>query len=223
MKDKILGWEKQLYAKGKVADKYDILEKMRIAIDNLYQNDRSTYEAVKSALKQNTWNALEELWARWNPVPQNNVAWIGPGELICQLKPTHPAFAECTQAGLTQCAYDDHGAPDFSKVTFPGSVVDVSDLYDTLDCDNIKKRGGGAGSFQEIAQERIARKLKPVIENWAKENHCVADYWKWRDSLDLVPHEDTDCRTMRLVYRPVHTVFKHRGGVANAICIKTYF
>ncbi|MDE6380850.1 MAG: hypothetical protein K2L11_10280 [Muribaculaceae bacterium] len=28
---------------------------------------------------------------------------------------------------------------------------------------------------------------------------------------------------MRLVYRPAHLAFKHRGGVANAINIKTHF
>ncbi len=39
----------------------------------------------------------------------------------------------------------------------------------------------------------------------------------------LVKGSDTDCRTMRLVYRPAHTAFKHRGGVANAINIKSHF
>ncbi|MDE6478799.1 MAG: hypothetical protein K2L45_00905 [Muribaculaceae bacterium] len=28
---------------------------------------------------------------------------------------------------------------------------------------------------------------------------------------------------MRLVYRPAHTAFKHRGGVANALNIKSHF
>jgi hypothetical protein len=28
---------------------------------------------------------------------------------------------------------------------------------------------------------------------------------------------------MRLVYRPAHQAFKHRGGVANAINIKRHF
>ena len=223
MKERIFELEKRLYSKGRVADKYDMLEDMRILIDALYRNDRPAYEAVRKALRPNTWEALEELWTLWNPAPKSNVAWVGPGDLMCRLKSSHPSFAECARVGFTECQYDVHGGPDFGRVTFPGSVVDVSDLYDSLDCDNIQKRGGGSLSFQEIAQERMANKLKPVVDRWAKENNCEADYWKWRDSLDLVPHEDTDCRTMRLVYRPVHTAFKHRGGVANAITVKTRF
>ncbi len=223
MKDKILNWEKQLYSKGKVSDKYALLEQMRIELDHLYVNDRTVYDAVREALKQNTWDALEELWTLWNPVPKTHVEWIGPGERTCRLKPSHPRYSECIEKDFTQCTYDEHGSPDFSKVTFPNSVVDVSDLYDSLSVDNIQKRGGGANSLQEIAQNRMAIKLQPIIERWAEENNCKADYWIWRDSLDLVPHEDTDCRTMRLVYRPVHTVFKHRGGVANAITVKTHF
>ena len=59
--------------------------------------------------------------------------------------------------------------------------------------------------------------------NNGKIDEREADFWQWRDTLDLVPHEDTDRRTMRLVYRPAHTAFKHRGGVANAVNIKTQF
>ena len=224
IKKRIFKLEKRLYSKGSVADKYDMLEEMRLLIDRLYQNDRPTYEEVRTHLKHNTWMALEELWTLWNPVPKSNVEWIGPGELMCRMKSSHPSFAECAKVGFTECQYDVHGGPNFSKVTFPGSVVNISKLYDSLDCDNIQKRGGKSGSFQEIAQEeRMANKLKSVIKRWAKENNCEPDYWKWRDSLNLVPHEDTDCRTMRLVYRPAHTAFKHRGGVANAITVKTHF
>ncbi len=103
-----------------------------------------------------------------------------------------------------------HGRPNFDAVTFPGSVVDIADLYDEFSCENIQKRGGGAYSLQEIAQEWMAQNLEDAIKEWAKANNCEEDFWKWRDSLDHVPHEDTDCRTMRLVYRPVHLAFKHR-------------
>ena len=108
-------------------------------------------------------------------------------------------------------------------MTFPGSIVDISDLYDNLSADNIQKRVGSRYSLQEIAQNRMIPALKPAIEAWAKANGREPDFWLWRDSHDLVPHEDTDCRTMRLVYRPAHTAFKHRGGIANALNIKSHF
>lgn len=223
MKQQILGWERQLYSKGRVADKYDILERMRLEFDRLYKDDRCLYEECRNALKTNTWNALEELWELWNPAPKTNVDWVGPNQFTCVLKPIHPGYAECAKACFTQCRYDEHGSPDFSKISYPGSIVDISDLYDSLSADNIHKRGGGSNSLQEIAQMRMAENLNPAIEKWARDNDREADFWKWRDAHDLVPHEDTNCRTMRLVYRPVHNVFKHRGGVANAITVKTYF
>lgn len=49
------------------------------------------------------------------------------------------------------------------------------------------------------------------------------DGYRWRDSNDLVPHEDTDCKKIRLVYRPAHEAFKHRGGIANAKNIIMHF
>lgn len=221
--NQFLRMEKQLYSDGRVADKYDILEKMRHKLDELYKSNRPVYDACKRDLKPNTWEALEELWTLWNPVPQSHVEWIGPGELTCRLKSSHPSYQVCSEFGFTQCTYDDKGSPDFGKVTYPASMVDISDLYDSLSVDNIQKRGGSANSFQEIAQMRMAERLKPAIEKWAKENGRRADFWEWRNAYDLVPHEDGNCRTMRLVFRPLHIVFKHRGGVANAITIKTHF
>ena len=223
MKQQILDWERQLYSKGRVADKYDILERMRLEFDRIYKDDRSMYEDCRNALKTNTWNALEELWTLWNPTPTSHVDWVGPNQFTCVLKPTHSAYANCAESGFPQCSYDEHGSPDFSSITYPGSIVDISDLYDSLSVDNIHKRGGGSNSLQEIAQMRMAENLKPAIEKWAHDNDQEADFWAWRNAHDLVPHEDTNCRTMRLVYRPIHNVFKHRGGVANAITIKTYF
>ncbi len=222
-KDKFLIMEKRLYSAGDVADKYDILEQMRLDLDGLYIANRQEFEECKNSLKPNTWDALEELWTLEDPMPTNNVEWVGRENLTCRLNPDHPSFEECSRFGCTQCTYDEHGDPDFSEATYPGSVVDVSDLYDTLSVDNIQKRGGGPNSFQEIAQMRMAERLQPVIDQWSKVNNREADFWAWRDANDLVPHEDANCRTMRLVYRPVHMAFRHRGGVANACTVKTHF
>ena len=223
MFNRILDWEKKLYVPGKVADKYDTLEKIRLELDRLYKEDKSKYDELEKTLKPNTWDALEDNWTLWNPVPKNNAEWIGPGNMTCNLKPSHPNYPECAGYGLTQCTYDEHGSPNFDKVTFSGSVVDISDLYDSLSSDNIQKRGGSPNSLQEIAQMRMVPKLKKAIKKWAKETGNAEDFWEWRNAMNLVPHEDTNCRTMRLVYRPVHIAFKHRGGVANAVNIKNHF
>ena len=221
--DEIINLEKLLLLKGKVADKYDILERIRLELDRLYREDRQKYDELEKTLKPNTWEALEDNWTLWNPVPKSHAEWIGPGKMTCRLKSTHPSYQECYDNGFTECTYDEHGSPDFSKVTFPGSVVDISDLYDSLSSDNIQKRGGSANSLQEIAQMRMVPSLKSAISKWAKKTGKPEDFWDWRNALNLVPHEDTNCRTMRLVYRPVHIAFKHRGGVANAINIKNHF
>lgn len=215
--------EVKLYKPLTVAYKYAILEHMRLELDRLYREDRPTYDHYRATLKPNTWDALEENWKLWDPVPKSHVVWEGPNECTCRMLPSHPYYKECAAKGFTICQYDLHGSPDFDAVTFPGSVVDISDLYDELSSENIQKRGGSPYSLQEIAQNRMIPALKPPIEAWAKANSREADFWQWRDSLDLVPHEDTNCRTMRLVYRPAHTAFKHRGGVANALNIKTHF
>ena len=222
-KNKILNWEGKLYALGKVADKYEVLERIRLELDKLYKEDRSKYEELEKALKPNTWEALEDNWTVWNPVPKNHAEWIGPGKMTCRLKSTHSSYQECADIGFTECTYDEHGSPDFNKVTFRGSIVDISDLYDSLSSENIQKRGGSPNSLQEIAQMRMVPNLKSAISMWAKETGNPEDFWEWRNALNLVPHEDTNCRTMRLVYRPVHIAFKHRGGVANAINIKNHF
>lgn len=219
----IISLESRLYENRPVAEKYAILEDMRLELDRLYREDRPTYDKCKAALKENTWDALEENWKLWDPTPKSHVIWEGENDCYCRLKPSHPYYAECAELGFTSCEYDLHGSPNFDDVTFPGSIVDIADLYDRLSSENIQKRGGGSYSLQEIAQERMAKNLKKTIEEWANANHCEADFWQWRDRLNLVPHEDTDCRTMRLVYRPPHLAFKHRGGVANAINIKSHF
>lgn len=222
-KSKIIDLEKKLYSSSKVADKYEVLEKIRLELDSLYKDYRPIYDELEKELKANTWKALKDNRTLWNPVPKSNADWVGPGEMTCRLKTSHPNYKECYERGFTECTYDQHGSPDFSKVTFPGSIVDISDLYDSLTSENIQKRGGSANSLQEIAQMRMVPKLKTAISKWAKETGNPEDFWEWRNALNLVPHEDTNCKNMRLVYRPVHIAFKHRGGVANAINIKNHF
>ncbi len=156
--------ELKLYQPGKVCDKNAILEAMRLEIDRLYREDRQTYDKVRAALNDNTWEALEENWKLWDPVPKRHVVWEGPNDCTCRLLPSHPNYAECAECGFNVCQYDLHGSPNFNAVTFPGSIVDISDLYDELSCDNIEKRGGVANSLQELAQTRIAKKLQPIIK-----------------------------------------------------------
>lgn len=181
------------------------------------------YLEAKNKLKHNTWGALEEAWKLWHPTPSSHVEWIGENNRICVLKTTHSLYSECKKLHFLECSYDDHGSPDFTSVTYPDSIVNISDLYDTLSSDEIQKRGGAKHSLQEIAQKRMEKQLQKVINKWAKKNNCEPDFYKWRDANNLVPHEDTNCRTMRLVQRDAHTAFKHRGGVANAINIKNHF
>ena len=61
LKNRILDWEKQLYSPGKVADKYDILERIRLELDKLYKEDRQKYDELEKALRPNTWESLEDV------------------------------------------------------------------------------------------------------------------------------------------------------------------
>lgn len=190
--------EAKLYRNLPVADKYNILEEIRLELDGLYRYDRSTYDQCRAALKENTWDALEENLKLWNPVPKNHIIWEGQNDCTCRLLPSHSAYKDCAQYGFTGCEYDLHGSPNFDAGTFPNSIVDISDLYDELSSENIQKRGGSPHSLQELAQERMALRLKNVVSEWAKANNRENDYYEWRNDQDLVPHEDTNCRTMRL-------------------------
>ena len=220
---RLLQLESKLYESGSTPDKYDTLETIRNTIDGLYEKDRNTYNHVRVKLKSNTWEALEEAWKLWNPTPTTDVEWCGLSKQRCVLQPTHALYADCKKLSFTNCNYDEHGSPDFSEVTCHNSIVDISDLYDELSCEEIDKRGGSKSSLQEIAQRRMAKQLEKEVNQWAKVNKCSPDFYKWRDAHNLVPHEDTNCRTMRLVNRTAHMAFKHRGGVANAINIKKHF
>ena len=227
MADFVLQRESILYSNIGVADKYDTLEEMRIALDDLYNNDICAYNHCKQNLKASTWMALEDAWTLWNPVPKNNGEWGGNKNMTFILSPSNKYYTECCGKKFVQCTYDEHGSPDFSLVTYAGSVVEISDIYDKLSIDQIHKRGGSSNSLQEIAQERMSKSLSGEVMQWTNKNGNKYDpylsFYQWRDANNLVPHEDTNCRTMRLVYRPAHEAFKHRGGVANAINIKKHF
>ena len=221
---KLLYLESKLYTDIPIYTKYNILEEMRLALDSLYSNGHSeTYNKAKSVLKTNTWGALEEAWQLWSPTPTSDVKWDGANNRICTLESSHKFYKELEKINFLSCSYDEHGSPDFNKVTYPKSVVNISDLYQSYSCEQLSKRGGGEKSFQEVAQKRMAESLAKEITVWAKKNNCSPDFYKWRDAHDLVPHEDTNCRTMRLVSRTAHIAFKHRGGIANANNIKKHF
>ncbi len=219
--------EKQLYTRRQVHDKYVILEEIRFVLDNLYEKDRAKYERCKSIIKPNTWDALEDAWKLWNPAPKNTGSWGGVRNMTFTLDGRSPYFTDCLRNHFIQCTYDEHGSPNFDKVTYPGSIVDISDLYDTMTIEQLVKRGGSRNSLQEIAQDRMSIKLENVVRAWAERNRVPYDsydsFYKWRDENDLVPHEDTNCETMRLVYRPAHKAFTHRGGISNAKNIKNHF
>lgn len=226
--DLLLELEKKLYSDIRVADKYDILETIRLALDSYYILDRTKYEKYKKLLKAHTWDALEDAWKLWDPTPKSNGKW--EKTLINDtfiLNENHKYYKECCDKNFKRCTYNVHGSPDFDLVTYPNSVVDISDLYDSLSIESIKKRGGSRESLQELAQDRVAKQLEPILRKWAQDMGIPYNqydcYYKWRDLNDLVPHEDTNCRTLRLVYRSVHKAFTHRGGVSNAINIKKHF
>ncbi len=229
----ILSLQDRLYRKDiRVADKYDILEEMRLKFDELFLSDHAEYEKCKNAVSPNTWDALEDAWTLWNPVPTSNVEKEDVDEQHWEytLLPSNNYYSECTKVGFVSCVYDIHGSPDFGDVSEKELIVDVTDLYDGMSVDALDKRGGGKNSFQEIAQRRMAERMAALLKEWwrgqgldIKDFDLEVAFYKWRDSKDLVPHEDTNCRTMRLVYRPAHKAFRHRGGIANAKNIKKHF
>ena len=223
--NEILMMERFLYHDNRVVDKYDVLEKMKSLLSEYYNNGREVYEECKARLNPNTWEALEEAWREVYPIGDVEQRTDHNGATFT-LKPSNPYYSKLK--GFVSCHYDKHGGPDFGKVTAKGSVVDISDLYDSMSPAQIQKRGGGKSSFQEKAQERMASQMDRSLKKWWKANRNDAynqydAFYAWRDANDLVPHEDTNCRTMRLVYRPAHKAFIHRGGVSNANNIKNHF
>lgn len=225
----ILILEGRLYTSAGIAYKYDTLEQIRQILDKLYEVNQEKYQMCRNKLKQNTWNALEDAWKLWDPTPNNGLKgmWGGFNNMTYTLNSMNPHYSECASKDFLMCTYDQHGSPDFSNVTVRDSIVNIEDLYERLTIDALTKRGGSSNSLQELAQQRMSEKLEPLIKQWAKKKGITYDpydsFYKWRDENDLVPHEDTNCRTMRLVYRPAHKAFTHRGGIANAKNIKKHF
>lgn len=227
MLSRIKSIEQKLYSELTVAEKYGLLEEMRYIFDNLYKHDRCFYDTFIATLEPGTRDALDDAWKLWDPVPKNTGSWGGASNLTFTLNERCSYYEECKERGFLKCTYDEHGSPDFEAVTWPGSVVDIADLYDDLSVGQLVKRGGSQNSLHEIAQDRMAINLEETLMAWAQEKGRLYDrydcFYGWRDENDLVPHEDTDCRTMRLVFRPVHKAFTHRGGISNARNIKEHF
>lgn len=223
--------EKKLFTRLPVQKKYEILEQIRFKFDQLYNKDETLYNEVLDALRPETRNALEYSWGLWNPTPNDGVrgAWSGKDRMTYRLSENNPYFQDCNKLGFTECTYDEHGSPDFEKVTYPNSTVDISGMYDRYSEEKLSQRGGGS-NIQDEAQRIMSHALENDIRSWWKNNRPGEEFelypkafFKWRDSLDLVPHEDTNCTTMRLVSRSAHKAFTHRGGIANAINIKANF
>ena len=241
-----LNLEKKLYQSHSIVEKYDCLESLRLLIDSYYAEGRDgqhfwhkcescnftlsdycRYDKCKSSLNSNTWDALEE--ARKPVLPKTNGVWNKDNDTF-ELSEENTYYSECKAKNFIRCRYDRHGSPDFDAVTHKNSIVEISDLYERYTIEQLDDRGKGKKSLQYVAQtERMAPKLSTEIREWWKLNRGDAEFiledafWEWRDALNLVPHEDTNCRTMRLVYRPAHKAFKHRGGISNAINIKKHF
>ena len=142
-KDKILDWEKELYSSGKVADKYDILERIRLELDRLYKEDRPKYDNLEKALKPNTWEALEDNWTVWNPVPKNHAEWVGPGEMTCRLKATHSNYQECVDKCFTECIHTMNMVAPISVRLLSRVILLTSQLYMILFHPTIYKREEG--------------------------------------------------------------------------------
>ncbi len=245
--------ERILSEPSTVADKYDRLEELRLLIDSYYREnnsklkcgaecseydckhckfrnaEHSRHDKCKEELESNTWDALEDAW---------RLEWPRKDLMVGDDKPPYTYrvsklsiyYSKCKSKKFFECKYDEHGSPDFERVTCPDSIVDISDLYIEYTPEELKKRGGDKNSIQYRVQiERMAPQLESTIRDWWTKRgdgsvfKLDVAFWKWRDANDLVPHEDTNCRTMRLVYRPAHKAFHHRGGIANAINIITHF
>lgn len=223
--------EQQIYSSSTIRDKYDYFEKLRLHINSTADTNPDLNERCYQAMKPKTQRALDErnqnLWAE-TPISGGN--WSGKrGLSTFSLNQNSIDYMNIRQYGITKCKYDIHGSPDFTPVTETNSIVDVSDLYDKYSISELDKRGGGWNSFQEVAQRRMTDRMETKIHSWWKNNYQGEHFdkydafYKWRDANDLVPHEDTNCKTMRLVKRPVHKIFTHCGGISNAKLIKTYF
>ena len=211
-----------------IASKNDILEQLREHLAKTFYTDRKLNERCYQTLQVNTQKALDKVNSFAGKTPRNGV-WIGErGQSLFKLSQLSIHYAKCKSLGFIACKYTSF-EPDFTPVTWPKSVVDISDLYAIYSCAELEKRGGTKSSFQYRAQMRIAKRIDPELREWWKKNRKQEEYdqeaafWAWRNANDLLPHEDANCRTLRLVKRSAHMAFTHAGGIAHAKVIKDYF
>lgn len=211
-----------------IASKNDILEQLREHLAKTFYTDRELNERCYQALQQNTQKALDKFNSFVGETPKNGT-WTGErGQSLFKLSQLNIHYAKCKSLGFIACKYTSF-EPDFTPITWPKSVVDISDLYAIYSCAELEKRGGTKSSFQYRAQMRIAKRIDPELREWWKKNRKQEEYdqevafWAWRNANDLLPHEDANCRTLRLVKRSAHMAFTHAGGIAHAKVIKDYF
>ncbi len=215
-----------------IASKNEILEKLRLHLESTKESDPDLNEKCYQALRPNTQKALDKFNEFYGTAPKNSTGghWTGDrANSTYILSKQNTYYNECKQCGMQECTYNNSFEPDFTKATHPNSVVEVSDLYEKYTSNELSKRGGGKTSFQEVAQNRMAQNLDSELRSWWRQNHKNELYdqykafYEWRDAHNLVPHEDANCKTMRLVNRSVHKAFTHAGGISHAIAIKDYF
>lgn len=211
-----------------IASKNDILEQLREHLAKTFYTDRELNERCYQTLQVNTQKALDKFNSFVGETPKNGT-WTGErGQSLFKLSQLNIHYAKCKSLGFIACKYTSF-EPDFTPVTWPKSVVDISDLYAIYSCAELEKRGGTKSSFQYRAQMRIAKRIDPELREWWKKNRKQEEYdqeaafWAWRNANDLLPHEDANCRTLRLVKRSAHMAFTHAGGIAHAKVIKDYF
>ena len=231
--DEALRLERMLFDQSfDVASKNDILEKLRLQLEDTKESNPKLNEECYQALRHNTQEALDKFNEFYGSTPKDSNGGIWSGERAKStyiLSNQNTYYSDCKKCGMLECSYNDSFEPDFSKVTHPNSVVDITDLYGKYTSEELKKRGGGKTSFQEVAQMRMAQNLDPELRTWWSNHHKNETYnqydafWEWRDANDLLPHEDANCKTMRLVKRPAHEAFTHAGGISHARAIKKYF
>ena len=224
--------EREVYSRSTVTSKYEKFEELRLHINITADTNPDLNERCYQAMRPSTQKALDkrnEIW--WGKTPKNGIRgkWTGErGMSTYILNPISRAYKRAKPFGMTECKYDNYGTPNFDSITENGSIVNISDLYDNYSASGLDKRGGSWNSIQEVAQRQMADNMEYKIHSWWKQNHPgeifekYDAFYKWRNANDLVPHEDNNCKTMRLVKRPVHEIFKHCGGIANAKIVKKY-
>lgn len=223
--------EKQLYnTKIPCSNRLEELLKIKTYLEQIKKDNTKLYDKLYNSLNPNTREALDRLNKSIKCPAEGPRGHWEDNRFV--LSKDNPDYLACKEAGMTDCEYGPDGEPDFSRATEEGTVVPCNDLYDKFDSKHLDKRGGGNSfgcSFQDRAQERIALNKKDEILRFYKERHPNEEfdlykaYYEWRDSKNLVPHEDANGRTLRLVNRTVHSVFTHTGGISRIRIIKDIF